>query len=120
MLSLILGTKWQVWALSLSQYKYNILICVSSLILLTPFATLFLAVGLEATRLGYRRSDNVAPLINQANELCYSHSLNDVRQKIIMARHRYWIPQIADSEFCLNNRSKCQLIRRAKGDFVEP
>ena len=70
---------------------------------LTPFATLFIAVGLEATQLGYKDTDNVAPLINQALELCYSCSPNDISQKHIMSRQRYLIPQIADSEFCLNN-----------------
>ena len=87
---------------------------------LTPFATLFMAVGLEATRLGYKGTDNVMPLITQALELCYSRSPNVVRQKHILSRHRYWVPQISDSEFCLNNRSKCQLIRRARGTIIEP
>ena len=89
--------------------------------ILTPFATLFLATKLQAEHLKLGDEDDTTTLMHQALELCYSKSPMDVRQKSLMQEpHRYWYPQIEESEFRLNSRAMCHLIRRARGSIVEP
>ena len=87
---------------------------------LTPFATLFLATALEAVRLGYQDDDDVSLLLNQCLEICYSKSPKDVRQRRVEPRDQYWILPVKESRFQMNSRAKCQLIRHARGDIIEP
>ena len=87
---------------------------------LTPFATLFLAVGLEARRLGYQDNDDVSMLLNQCLEICYSKSPKDVRRREAKMEYEYWILPVLESRFEMNSRAKCQMVRRARGDIIEP
>ena len=87
---------------------------------MTPFAILFMAVGIEAVRQGYSDDDDLSPLLTQCLELCYSKSPKDVRPKKNLSRAENWIPPDTESRFFLNSRGTCQSIRLARGDVIEP
>ena len=86
---------------------------------MTPFAVLFSAAIKRADYLSYDRDRDVFPIINEALELCYSKQPDDVRQHGFKRPQDYWYPAVEASEFDLNSRSECQLIRRARGHLVE-
>lgn len=88
---------------------------------MTPFATLFKAAILQAEHLKYGENEDVMPLINEALELCYSKEPKDVRAcSTSSSPHWYWLPATDGSEFRLNSRADITLIRRARGDLIEP
>jgi hypothetical protein len=96
----------------------------SSQDVLTPFAVAFRAGISEANQRLYGSNDDIFPIVNEAIELCYSKSPVDIRHPTdgLMKRQAFlnWHPQKEDSKFGLNGRLRCQTIRRARGDFVEP
>jgi hypothetical protein len=86
---------------------------------LTPYATLFQVTVEEAERHGLHEDDDVAPIMNQALEICYSKSPLDTRAKTLREKQDYWFPSITESEFDLNSGDRCQMIRRARCTLVE-